>query len=418
MILLSVISSLVIIFFIYYYVVSINRDKKVVILALAFKILAGLAMGLVYKYYYGDGDTFRYFAEARTLTNYLLENPGKFFSIYFSTDDVVDLADQLIFHNQPRALFYVKLISGIYLFSGGNYWIMSIMMSSLNFLCIYYLVRQLADKYSSLANASYMSFYFLPTFVFWTSGLLKESLAIGALSVAVGLVLKICDDKQHSFVKDWLLLIISLILLWYLKYYYAAVLLPCLGFILVYERLTILPNIRLYFALGFVLFLGILITNSHYNLNLNRMLAIVYTNYQSSIALSESGAIHYYQFDGSILSFILNAPVALFSGLFRPLIFESESLFQYVVAIENLIVFITFVFAIWNSAFKVNWRNLFLLIALLYVIILSTIMAFSTPNFGTLSRYKVAYWPFFVLLVVALVLQHKKGQAKINLTSD
>jgi hypothetical protein len=49
---------------------------------------------------------------------------------------------------------------------------------------------------------------------------------------------------------------------------------------------------------------------------------------------------------------------------------------------------------------------------LLYCSVLATVISLSTPNFGTLIRYKVAYMPF--LWFLALWLMGKRlGQGKI-----
>ena len=407
MIFLSIITSILIIFFLYHFLRHVRFDG-IIILALALKIIAGIGLGLIYKLHYNGGDTFQYFAEAKTLALHLLDHPAKFFNIYFFTDTLLELSDGLVFDDQPRALFFSKIISVFYLLSGGNYWLTSVFLSFFNFLCIFYLLKQLVSTFPYLEKASYASFYFLPTFVFWTSGLLKESLAIGALSIAAAVVIKFSRTNKYNSVRDWFVLVISLLLLWYLKYYYAAVAAPCLGLLLIYDVLKISQKYRFYLALGFGVIAAIIISNLHYNLSINRMLEIIYQNYRTSSNLSDTLSIRYYQFDGSISAFLLNIPIALYGGLFRPAIIETESLFQHIVAVENSLVFIILIVALWRSKLKIDWQNHYLKTTLLYVIILAIFIAFAAPNFGTLSRYKVAYWPFFVLLVSALIFNHKK----------
>ena len=127
-------------------------------------------------------------------------------------------------------------------------------------------------------------------------------------------------------------------------------------------------------------------------------------------------AIQYYHVDGSWSGYVMNAPLALFSGLFRPLPFESKGILPLLAGIENFVVLLLFVIGSRRSGFKFGLKNPIVLICLIFTVSLAILMAFSAPNFGTLSRYKAAYWPFFVLLV--LVLNKKKsGSEKPDLVT-
>ena len=375
---------------------------------LILKIAAGLALGLIYKYHYRGGDTFQYFQEAETIANYLLDHPTQFFYIYFKTSELSELANQIVFHEQPRALLFSKIISFFYLFSGGNYWIVSAFLSFINFICIHFLVTELNIKFEGLKKAASISFYFLPTFVFWTSGLLKESLAIGALATAVALVIKFTRTQKYAYFPYWFYLFISSLLLWELKYFYAAIAIPLLLAILLFDVIGKWKKVHPGFILLMFLAGIILTSNLHYNLGFSQVLHVIYENYQLAVSSSESSAIHYYKLDGSPIGFLLNLPLAFLSGLFRPTFFDVSNLLQFGVATENLMVFILLIVAFWKSRFRISYSNPFVIAALIYVISLAVLLAFSTPNFGTLSRYKVGYWPFFVLLVLTLYFLKQK----------
>ncbi|MCG8310399.1 MAG: hypothetical protein MI975_23610 [Cytophagales bacterium] len=411
MVFASIVSILVILFFLFY-LIKIDHFRKVDGIALVLKIGAGILLGLIYKYYYGGGDTFQYFKEAGTIASFFLDHPQKVIDIYFHTEKLEELRRTLIFDLQPRALFFSKVISVFYLVSGGNYWIISMYMSFLSFLGINFLVYELNGKFPDLSKATIISFYFLPTFVFWTSGLLKESLTIGTLTIAVSTALRLVRSNDYSSVWDWLLLFISLLLLWKLKYYYAAVLIPLISFLLIYNLPGCNNKLKRVLAVVSPILVAAVVSNLHYNLNPKRVFDVVYENYKVITALSHGGSIHYFGFDGSFTGFLINIPAALFGGLFRPVILESGSIIQQAVGLEHTVVLGLCFTAIWKSGCKKIFRNHYTIIVLVYVTSLATMMAFVSPNFGTLSRYKVAYWPFFVLLTIALVTgQQKKARA-------
>ncbi len=48
-----------------------------------------------------------------------------------------------------------------------------------------------------------------------------------------------------------------------------------------------------------------------------------------------------------------------------------------------------------------NGNRLIVMAALVFICVLCIFLALSTPNLGTLSRYRVGFLPFFVLLTLA-----------------
>lgn len=396
-----------------YYFFKRNQQDQHAISGLILKIVAGFGLGLIYKYHYQGGDTFQYFLEAETIAHYLLDHPAQLFHIYFKTSELSELANQIVFHDQARALLFAKIISFFYLFSGGNYWIISAFLSFVNFICIHFLVTELNRKYVGLKKAASISFYFLPTFVFWTSGLLKESLAIGALAIAVALVIRFTRTQKYTYFPWWFYLFISSAFLWELKYFYAAIAVPLLLAILLFDAIGRWKKVHPAYILLLFLIGILVVSNLHYNLGVSRVLDVIYQNYQLGGGASDSPAIHYYSFDGSPSGFLMNLPLALFSGLFRPTFFDVLNPLQFVVATENFIVFILLIIALWKSKFRISFGNPFVITALVYVVSLAVFLAFATPNFGTLSRYKVGYWPFFVLLVLILYFAKQKRSGSI-----
>lgn len=404
--------SLALLAWLCYYLLRKNRNDPYANAGLILKLMAGLILGIIYTYYYKGGDTFMYFQEAATVANYFMDHPFQFFQIYCNTDQVDELTNQIVFHRQPRALFFSKIVSVFYIFTGGNYWIISAYLSLINFMGIQLLVLEIGKKFEGLKKASAISFYFLPTFVFWTSGLLKESVAIGALAVAVAVVVRFSRIQDFTNFTQWVFLIISSVLLWKLKYFYAAIAIPILFGLIVYHAIAKSKKVRLAWVL-FGFFVGlILVSNLHPNLYVSRVLHVIYENYKLGISDSDGSVIQFYYFDGSWWGFLMNLPVAFFSGLFRPFVFDVSNPFQFLVALENIVVLILLIISVWKIRFRIPFKNPFVIATSVYISSLAVLLAFATPNLGTLSRYKVGYWPFFVLLVLVIYfLEQKKGQA-------
>jgi hypothetical protein len=406
MIVITVLSILAIagfsIFFIYK-----NRADRLLIAAFLVKIAASILLGIIYKYHYQGGDTFAYYHESETIAKYVMSDPGKHVGFYFSNTTAE--IPTLNYSEQPRALFFSKILSLIYIFTGGNYWLMTVLLGIINFLCVKEMVDRITGKFQGAKIPSFMAFYFLPTFVFWTSGMLKESLAIGALCLLVALAIEISEPHSRIRARQIIMVLIAGLVLWNLKYFYAAVAIPVLISVVVFERIES-RKFRIVVPLVLLVALVVVFSTSHYNLNARRVLDVIHENYLLGIQAGH-GAIAYYHFDGSISGFLINLPVAVFSGLFRPFLFEWNNLFQAMVAFENFTVFSVLIVAIWRTGVPKSLRNPWVIAAIVAILSLDIFIAFSTPNYGTLSRFKTAYWPFFVMLTICWFQQKNKSQA-------
>jgi hypothetical protein len=303
-------------------------------------------------------------------------------------------------------MFMSKIASILCLLTGGNYWMMSLYLSFVAFIASWYLVKQIIRIRASLTLPAVVAFVFLPTAVFWSSGLIKESVAMAALYFLAAVVLKVwLHDKVKVYA--WLLVPPALWVLWNLKYYYLAVFLPIVATALAMKYLVV-PRLKyrqwyiLLIAWSIVFIVPMWVASKvHPNFYPERFMNVIVENYRQFTLVSSPGDFIVYSSlkpeVGSILSY---APKALFSGLFRPFVWEAHTGFQFMVAIENLILIVLFITSLsrLKELFGSAQRLLFFSAAV-YVILLCVFLALSTPNYGTLSRYKTGFLPFFFLLV-------------------
>ena len=117
---------------------------------------------------------------------------------------------------------------------------------------------------------------------------------------------------------------------------------------------------------------------------------------------NSNNAIHYRDLSPSLNSVLLNVPQALVSGIFRPFVWEAHNVTSMAAGVENLILLILTLMAIPSMPKLFSSPNRILVLAILtYILILATFLALSTPNLGTLSRYKVGFLPFLVYLLIS-----------------
>ncbi len=372
--------------------------------ALILKLAGGICLGLLYKNYYTAGDTFTYFEDGIKIAQ-LARADGSQYQKFLWTGDVSSTIWNDLQYQQPRALFLSKITSIFCLLTNNNYWIISLYFSAIAFLSSWILVKKIADVNSAANMAALLGFLFFPSVVFWSSGLIKESLAMACLFFLTFIFLKIWMREKVN-IGLVLISLISLWALWNLKYYYLAVFLPiALTAVMVRALATYIKTKSLWFKIILwcaVFFVPLLLVGMlHPNFYPTSLMEVIVSNNNIFHSISNpEDLIHYNSLQPTLFSLLKNVPLALISGFFRPFISEAKNALQVVSALENLMLLVFFVSALTSIKKMISepYRILFFSLAA-YSIVLCIFLALSTPNFGTLSRYRVGFLPYMVFLL-------------------
>lgn len=343
-------------------------------------LAAGIALGLFYLLYYNRaGDTF-------TLFNRAVESTDFQFAI-----------------DEPRSAFFIYIIRIINIITVNNYWVTSLWFSIFSFICAYRLVCKLDGFFPSLRVASRIALLFVPSVVFWSSGIVKESISFGVIVILTMYFLSFMKNEKVTWI-GFIEIILSLIILLNLKYYVAAVLLPTMITAIIIKKIDPKKFIAAWYIAAFVV-LCVGVSFTHPNFYLSRFLTVIVDNYN----IYDHGLlIRYYDLSPTWGSILINSPLALFSGLFRPLVFEAQSIPAFIAALENLVILGLFIWKIkfirmsaFASPADKPENRLIVFAVIWYAVVLCIFLALSTPNMGTLSRYRVGFLSFFILLILA-----------------
>ena len=230
---------------------------------------------------------------------------------------------------------------------------------------------------------------------------------MSCLYFIVLVLLRIWRSKKMPLT-TWLILPVALWILWNLKYYYLAVLLPVAAKLLVMHRL-VLPRVKFdvwvkAVVWGVVFLIPLYVVSLvHPNFYPERFLTVIVENYRAFEKLSApEDRVAYSNLEPTVHHVIANAAPALIAALFRPFIWEAGNVLQIFSALENLFVLVFTLATLFHLKQAVDspYRQL-IFSGLLYVILLAVFLALSTPNFGTLIRYRVGFMSFFVMIVLA-----------------
>ena len=400
---------------------------------LCLKLLGGVVVGWVFSKIYGyGGDSWNIFYNAQEVSSLATQDLAAYLRLLFFNEYyyLAHLQDPGIWE-QPRYLFIVKIASIINLTTQQNYWFTSFYFSLFAFSGLWQAANTLSRLFPATKLAAIFAFVLFPSVVFWSSGLQKESLAIGIMAWLIHWFLDIfCNNRPKSgfyWVKVSIWSLVGLYGLWKLKFYYFGSLIPILVTVaLAYWVYACIksnkkPSQALWLPLVlFISILGILLLTvsfMHPKLHLSEFMHVLVLNHNASFHFSApDDLIYYYRTDpgfatltSTTSNLLYNSPLALVSGLFRPFIWEANNKLKLIAGLENLWVLIFTLYTLFVLFFRrkqlfqekpLPIKQRFLIIgAITYIIFLATLLALASPNFGTLVRYKVGFMPVFLYLI-------------------
>ena len=380
------------------------------------KISCGVLMGFLYWSYYGAGDTIFFYEQAKALFQYFQVDRISF-SEWIGFVPLSLSPAEFSAQSEPRTFFFVRLMSFLYAFTQGNYWSMSIYLSFFAGLATWAFAHELVKFSKENKFVIYIALLFIPSITFWSSGLLKESLMTIAIYALGFSVLKwIANPSKWIYAFSAFL---SVFILWKIKYYVPITLLPIILLTLLFSKSKYLDKYnftrKLILYLTFLIVGGITIAFIHPVFYSGRFFELIRISHDV-IAQNTSEAIILFQpAEYDVLFVLQNLPLAWFTGLFRPFVWEPYSPISLMWALEKGMFTLLAIASIFLS-FKVKfsqtekWWGIAILI---YTSVLSSVITLATPNFGSLIRYEVAYMPFLWLLVLIILNKLKlKNQSK------
>jgi hypothetical protein len=375
-----------------------QAPRKLYWISFGFHLVAGVSVGLIYTYYYTANDTWFFFEDAKTLSRLAKNDLFSYLGTWIDLNNNIDLVGQ-----DSRSMVFIRILSLVSLITGDNYWLCTAYFSLLSFAASWFLYRRIKNHFDRSDVAGALAFLIFPSVVFWSSGIEKETLTLTALYFLVGIFLQFLFTGKISWT-HWPIAALAIYMLWTLKYYWAGVFFIAVIAGLATNYFSKQAALKKYTTLIYLVsfaFVGVGATFLHPNFYLHRFLEVVVANHDAFVQLSgDQSMIHFYQLSPTVGSMAINAPWAVLSGIFRPFIGEGQGALGLAASLENFLILILGVSFVWGNRkrFRAPWSVL-LLTAMSYCIVLCVFLALSTPNLGTLSRYRVGFLPFLIFML-------------------
>jgi hypothetical protein len=309
----------------------------------------------------------------------------------------------------------------------------TILMAAFSYLGVWKLFLFFTNFYPHLEKRFAIAVLFLPSLVFWGSGVMKDTYTFAASGWLVYNIFMIFVKKK-KLVVNIMLAIINAFIIIKIKPYIFVALLPGTIIWLFFNpisriknrvlALTLVPAIIVFSVTMIVVVFssmgGLL---GKYN-SIDSVIEKAKVTQEDLTRSDQYGSNSYNigKIDGTTTGMLKVAPAAIIAGMYRPFLWEAKNPVMLISGLENFfLLIITFFLLIRLKIFRF-FQFLFsdpiLIFSFLFVIIFMFSVGLASANFGALVRYKIPALPFLVAMVFIMLDKYTNYKKRVNETKD
>ncbi len=395
------------------------RTKAFFLPALGFKFFGAIVLGVIYQFYYNGGDTFGYFDfGSRWVWEAILKDPLVGVQMLFEYGEEAHAETyvytrNILYFGDGSSYAIVKIAGVFDLFTFHTYSATALFFAVFNFSGSWALFQTINKKYPYRVYSQVFAIFFIPSVIFWGSGILKDTITFGALAWMTSAAFQLIEQKR-SIVLNALILLTAGYLIYVIKLYILLSFLPMTIFWIYWRQITAIRNttlkwiaapimLLLFSGVGYFATSSVSAGSERYRLeNIAQTAAVTAYDirYGWGARAGGDGGYDLGELDGSWGSMIRLFPKAVVVSLYRPFLWEVRNPLMLLSAMEALLALIFTLRWIRNG----GWRRIssypFLVFCLGFTLIFAFAVGVSTFNFGTLARYKIPMLPFLAMVVL------------------
>ncbi|MDQ2793867.1 MAG: hypothetical protein M3Y12_07660 [Bacteroidota bacterium] len=410
--------------------------KPYFIPALSLKFVGAVGLGIIYQFYYGGGDTFNYYYHSQIIhrafdrsfatgVKLLLDNGG---------DNIPETAPYVIgmFWHQAGSTEYLlsRIAAFLGLFCFNNYTVVALFFAIISFSGIWAMYMTFAKIRPHVYKQLAWTVFYIPSMFFWGSGLLKDSLCLGALGWLFYALYRGFIQRQN-ILKCSLIAFSAAYAIFAIKVYILLCFLPAALLWVFNETNARLKNstVRLIARPVFLIVGGTLAFYAATNLtkgddkydvdNIGARSKITADYLYEQSMKQEGSGYSLGELDGSIGGMAKLAPQAIGTALFRPFIWEAHNPVMLLSALEAGFFLIFTLRIFWRTGvgrtFSIIGQTPILLLCFVFALVFAASVGVTSNNFGTLVRYKIPMIPFYVgglYILQSLAMQPAASQSR------
>ncbi len=388
--------------------------------ALIVRMAGALAVGFVYQFYYNGGDTFVYHTHgSRNIWEAFMYSPVAGLKLLFAPShslvgETYSFASKIYFLNDPQSFFVIQVATLFDLATFSSYSATALLFAVVSFGGAWALFTAFRELYPQLSQRLAIACLFIPSVIFWGSGILKDTLTFASLGLATLQVSRIFIRREFTALGATVLLA-SLMVIYLVKVYILLVFLPSMVLWIFFYNFSRIRStavrvvsfpivVSTALAVAFYAMLKAGEDNPKYSIT-NLAATARVTAYDIRFWSGRGAGSGYTlgELDGSFGSMARLAPAAINVSLFRPYPWEVRNPLMAISMVESLALIVLCVYVLARVHLRVinTWMDPTIFFCIFFALTFAFAVGVSTFNFGTLVRYKIPMLPF---LVVGLLL--------------
>ncbi len=405
--------------------------------AFLWRILFAIIWTLVSQYYFLFADTNHYYQAVLDMHKAVTDDPGYLNDIYtklkFKNDNRIFsyfLYDQLglthFYMYDIKNYMVPRFALPFSLLFGKSYMAISFCMSFFAFGGCWRMFKMFTQLYPHLHKKIAIAFLFLPSLLFWSEGLLKDTICLGAMGYCLYAAYKIFI-KRNGKVVDFLLMIAAGWLMFNIKPYILICLAPAFLLWLFLRFRVLIPDRTLRqistFLFATISMVGAFIMVQSFT---SSEMASQYSaeNIQNTIKgqqeifskneVSSGGGSNFEVRDvgSSPSGMLLLFPTGIMNTFFRPFPWDVRSPFMVLSFFESfgflVLTFMCFRRMGVKKFFSSTVSDPVITFCFVFAIFFGGLIGMTTINFGALNRYKIPCLPFFAMML--FLIMDKSGK--------
>lgn len=403
-------------------------NRKYFFPALTLKIFGAIALGFLYQFYYDGGDTFNFHTiGSRVIWEAFWESPGKGFDLLLSRGEYLagtyGYASKIFFYQDQSSFFVIRIATLFDLLTFSTYSGTAVLFALFSFVGSWAFFGAMYRQAPQLHLHTALAILFIPSVLFWGSGLLKDTVTFSCLGLMTYSISNIFM-RRYQKIGSIFLLVISAWIIFSVKKYILLCFLPAALLWIYADRLAkirslilktlIIPVIAiLLVGTGYFSIVLIGMDDPRYSLDKIAMTAQI-TAYDIGFYSGKDAGSGYSlgELDGTFTNMINKAPQAINVSLFRPYLWEIRNPLMFFSAIESFFFLGLTLYAIAKSRSTIfkAMANPVVIFCFVFSLTFAFAVGVSTFNFGTLSRYKIPLLPFYALGIIYLLNYSNKDK--------
>lgn len=397
--------------------------------ALTLKFIGAVALGLIYQFYYGGGDTFNYLYHIKIVSAAFSDSFSAGMKLMLTTDrrdsEITRYVAQMFWYGDSTEYYLVKLTTPISFLTFNNYTAIALFFAAISFSGMWALYMTLAKIRPQVYKELAWSLFYVPSLFFWGSGLLKDSICLGALGwLFYGFYRGAIEKKAVP--RSLAIAFGAAYMLFRIKVYILLCFLPPALLWLFNENSARIKNatVRMlvkpvFFALGgivaFYAATNLTKGDDRYDVDKIGARSKITADYLYRVSVKQEGSGYYLgKQDGTIGGMTKLAPQAIVVSLFRPFLWEARNPVMLLSSLEATFFLLFTLRIFWRTGVArtigIISSTPVLSLCFVFSLIFAASVGITSANFGTLVRYKIPLIPFYLggLYILYSITEEKR----------